>query len=94
MQYLIIERFKPGKVKELYERFQEKGRMLPEGVKYIDSWVNEKVTVCYQVMESDTEEKIREWISGWSDLADFEIIPVIDSTSAKEKVFGSNGRQR
>lgn len=93
MQYLIIERFKPGKGKELYERFQEKGRMLPEGVKYIDSWVNEKVTVCYQVMESDTEEKIREWISGWSDLADFEIIPVIDSTSAKEKVFGSNRRQ-
>jgi hypothetical protein len=76
---MIIEKFHPGKVKELYRRFDEKGRMLPDGVNYISSWINEPVTVCYQVMESDSVEKLQQWISHWNDLADFEIIPVITS---------------
>jgi hypothetical protein len=83
---MIIEMFHPHKVKELYKRFEEKGRQLPEGVHYINSWINEEVTTCYQVMESDTEEKINEWIKHWNDLADFKIIPVITSAQAKEKV--------
>ena len=87
MLYMIIERFKPGKVKEMYKRFEEKGRMLPIGVSYINSWINEEVTVCYQVMESESREKIDEWITHWSDLIDFTIIPVITSVQAKEKVF-------
>jgi Protein of unknown function (DUF3303) len=87
MLYMIIERFHPGKVKELYKRFDEKGRMLPEGVNYINSWINEEVSICYQVMESDTEEKLHEWISRWNDLADFELIRVITSAEAKQKVF-------
>jgi uncharacterized protein (UPF0332 family) len=84
---MIIERFHPGKVKTLYKRFAEKGRMLPEGLNYINSWIDENVTTCYQVMQTDSEEKIHEWISHWDDLADFEIIPVITSAEAKEKVF-------
>lgn len=87
MLYMIIERFHDGKVKTLYQRFAEKGRMLPEGVTYINSWINEPVTTCYQLMESVSEEKIHEWISHWNDLANFEIIPVISSSQAKEKVF-------
>lgn len=87
MVYMIIERFHPGKVKELYERFDEKGRMMPEGMNYINSWINEEVSICYQVMDSPTEEKLKEWISHWNDLADFEIIPVISSAAAKERVF-------
>jgi len=59
----------------------------PHGVKYINSWINEQVSVCYQVMESDAEEKIHEWISYWNDLAGFEVVPVITSAEAKEKVF-------
>jgi hypothetical protein len=70
----------------LYKRFEEKGRQLPEGVHYINSWINEDVTICYQVMESDTEEKIYDWIQHWIDLADFKVIPVITSAQAKEKV--------
>ena len=89
MVYMIIERFYPDKIKELYKRFEEKGRMLPDGVSYINSWIDEQVSICYQVMESRSEEKIHEWISRWNDLADFEIIPVISSAEAKEKVFGS-----
>ena len=87
MQYMIIERFKPEKLKAMYQRFEEKGRMLPEGVKYINSWIDERITVCYQVMESDSTEKINEWIGKWNDLVDFEVIPVITSLQAKMKVF-------
>lgn len=87
MLFMIIERFHPGKGKEIYKRFEENGRMLPDGVSYINSWITEDVSTCYQVMESDTKEKIQRWILNWNDLADFEIIPVITSTQAKEKVF-------
>lgn len=86
MLYMVIEKFHPGKVRALYRRFEEKGRMLPEGVHYINSWINEQISICYQVMESDGEEEIHQWISQWNDLADFEVIPVITSAQAKEKV--------
>ena len=87
MQYMIIERFHAGKVKTLYRRFDEKGRMLPEGVNYINSWINEQVSTCYQLMESDSIESIHQWIGQWSDLADFEVIPVISSAAAKQKLW-------
>lgn len=61
--------------------------MMPEGVTYINSWIDEKVEKCYQVMESESLDKLQEWIGNWSDLADFEIIPVINSAEAKAKVF-------
>lgn len=87
MTYLIIEHFHPDKIGELYQRFDEKGRMLPEGVIYITSWIDEKVTTCYQVMESDSSEKLQTWVSYWQDLADFEIIPVVSSARAREIVL-------
>jgi mannose-1-phosphate guanylyltransferase len=61
--------------------------MMPKGVHYLNSWINEDVSICYQVMESESEEDLQEWISHWNDLADFEVIPVITSAQAKEKVF-------
>jgi hypothetical protein len=84
---MIIEKFHAEKVKLLYERFAEKGRMLPTGVTYINSWINEDVTICYQLMEADTIEMINEWIDHWKDFADFEIVPVISSADARAKVF-------
>ena len=87
MQYMVIEHFHPGKVRELYQRFAEKGRMAPEGVSYVNSWVNEDLNTCYQVMESTNIEKLKEWISHWKDLADFEIIPVISSNEAKQRIM-------
>ena len=89
MVYMIIERFHPGKVKMLYKRFAEKGRLLPAEVSYLNSWIKEDVSICYQVMESDSVEKIHEWISHWNDLADFEVIPVINSDEAKEKILST-----
>ena len=90
MLYLIIERFHPGKLTELYSRFEEKGRMMPAAVNYINSWIDQKLTTCYQVMETDDINKLQEWIANWNDLADFEIIPVISSADAKKKALQSN----
>ena len=84
---MIIESFHPGKEKTIYQRFGEKGRMLPEGVVYINSWLNESVTVCYQLMESESVEKLQEWIDKWKDLMEFEVVPVISSSQAKAKIF-------
>jgi len=87
MLYMVIEHYHHGKLKDLYQRFDEKGRMLPDGVKYINSWINEDITVCYQLMESDSLDKLNEWISNWNDIVDFELIPVISSSEAKNRVM-------
>jgi len=88
MQYMIIERFHPGKIKEIYQRFADKGRMLPEGVTYLDSWINESVTVCYQLMAAGSRDQLQSWIDHWKDLTDFDVVPVITSAEAREKVLG------
>lgn len=90
MLYMVIEKYHEGEIKTLYQRFAEKGRMMPEGVQYINSWINEDVTVCYQVMESDSIEGLQQWIANWNDIVDFEIIPVITSAQAKEKIFSNS----
>ena len=87
MLYMVIEHFHEGKIKELYNRFDQKGRMMPEGVNYINSWIDKDVKTCYQVMESPSEEKLKEWINNWSDIVDFEVIPVITSAEARAKVL-------
>ena len=87
MKYMIVENFHPTKVKTLYERFDQKGRLLPDGVQYLDSWIDEKVEICFQLMESESLEKLQEWINHWNDLASFEIYLVIDSTEAKRKIM-------
>ncbi|HVX24949.1 MAG TPA: DUF3303 family protein [Parafilimonas sp.] len=85
---MVIEKYKQGKVEEVYKRFEQKGRLMPEGLKYINSWISEDVSTCYQLMETDDIEIFQRWISNWNDLVDFEIIPVITSRQAKEKVCG------
>lgn len=87
MHYMVIEKFKPGKIKEVYKRFDEKGRLMPDGLVFLDSWITEDVTKCYQIMETYDVAKLQEWTNNWSDLVEFEIIPVITSRQAKEKVL-------
>ncbi|WP_234571801.1 DUF3303 domain-containing protein [Rhodohalobacter sp. 614A] len=87
MTYMIIETFKPGQVNEIYKRLEEKGRMQPEGLTYIHSWIDENMEKCYQVMETDSEEKIHQWISNWDDVMEFKIVPVISSEEAKNKAL-------
>lgn len=79
MKYMVIETFKVGMVDKVYERFSNKGRMLPDGVHYLDSWLSNDRTKCFQLMEADRFELIEEWIAEWDDLIEFEIVSVQDS---------------
>jgi len=83
---MIIEHYKPGKAEEIYSRFREKGRMLPAEVEFIDSWVEENLQKCYQVMKSESIQGIQEWIDQWKDLVDFTVIPVLNSSEANDAV--------
>jgi hypothetical protein len=80
--YLIVETFKNGDAAPVYGRFCEQGRLAPDGLKYISSWVTRDLSRCYQVMECADRRLLDEWMSRWSDLVDFEVIPVIESAEA------------
>jgi hypothetical protein len=79
MLFMIIECFKPGKGDEVGLRFKTQGRMMPAGVSYQGSWLEPASGKCFQVMEAPARALIDEWISHWSDLVDFEVIPVVTS---------------
>ncbi len=84
--YLIIERFKNADPLPVYQRFRERGRLAPEGLTYVNSWIDEGLSTCWQVMESPDRALLDQWIANWSDLVDFEVIPVITSKEAGERV--------
>lgn len=84
MLYMVVEKFTDAP--EIYRRFAEKGRLMPEGLYYVSSWVDLEVEQCFQLMETEDYTLIDEWISNWQDLADFEVFPVITSAEAKEKI--------
>ena len=77
MLFMVIERFKDAKA--VYCRVREKGRMLPEGLKCIGSWVEANYNRCFQLMECDDASLFQKWIIQWRDLVDFEIVPVVES---------------
>ena len=83
---MVIERFKDGKTKEIYRRFQEKGRMMPEGLKYLDSWVEVNLGRCFQLIECDDLHLLQEWILQWQDLAEFEVIPIVSSKETAQVI--------
>jgi hypothetical protein len=76
---MIIETFKPGKTESVYGRYAARGRMLPKGLAYIDSWLTVDGGRCFQLMETQDMRLFDAWIEQWQDLVDFEVIPVQDS---------------
>ena len=74
MQYMVLETFRPGCKEAVYERFRTKGRMLPDGLRYIDSWIEKDGARCFQLMETDSPSLFDEWTAAWGDLVSFEII--------------------
>ncbi len=86
MLYMIIERFKNRDPVPVYRRFRDKGRMAPEGLTYVSSWVTEDLDRCYQVMECDDRRLLEQWMTRWSDVTDFEVIPVVTSAQAVERI--------
>ena len=88
--YLIIETFRNGNPGPVYRRFNERGRMAPAGLDYVSSWVTDDLKRCYQVMETSDRTLLDEWMRNWSDLVDFEVVPVISSQAAAEKITGAS----
>lgn len=87
MLFMVIERFRNQDAKAVYRRFQEKGRMSPEGLTYVGSWIEANFDRCFQLMECDDVRLLQEWVTSWSDLADFEIVPVVPSKETSEVVY-------
>jgi uncharacterized protein DUF3303 len=83
--YMLIETFKGGDPRPVYHRLRERGRLMPDGVRYIDSWVTEDLKRCFQVMECEDRALLEQWIAGWSDLVEFEVTPVMTSAEARER---------
>jgi hypothetical protein len=84
MLFIVIEYFKNRDAKPVYSRFKEKGRMLPDGLKYIGSWVEDNFDRCFQLMECDDLRLFQQWLAHWEDLAEFEIVHVVPSAEAAD----------
>jgi hypothetical protein len=84
--YLVVERFRGGDPVPVYRRFRERGRLAPEGLTYVSSWVDEPLQRCWQIMETADRRLLDEWMAQWSDLVEFEVIPVMSSAEAAQKI--------
>ena len=84
--YMVVELFKNQDAVAVYRRFRDRGRLAPEGLRYVSSWVDEKLERCYQLMETDDRRLLDQWMANWSDLTDFEVYPVVSSKEAAERI--------
>lgn len=84
--YMIVEHFKDKDAVAVYRRFRDRGRLAPEGLRYVSSWVDDRLERCYQLMETHERALLDQWMANWSDLVDFEVHPVMTSNEAAEKI--------
>jgi hypothetical protein len=83
---MVIEHFRDGDAVPVYRRFRDQGRLAPDGLVYVASWVDDAMRRCYQVMETDDRTLLDDWIANWADLVEFEVIPVMTSAEATERI--------
>jgi hypothetical protein len=86
MLFMVIEHFKNRDAVAIYQRYREQGRMMPEGLKYVGSWVEANFDRCFQLMECDDLRLFQQWVLQWQDLGEFEIIPVVPSKETLEVI--------
>lgn len=86
MLFMVIERFKNRDAAAVYRRFEERGRMMPDGLTYVGSWIEASFDRCFQLMECDDARLFQQWIAQWQDLMEFEIVPVVTSKDTKETI--------
>ncbi len=86
MFYMVVEHFLNQDPLPVYRRFRDRGRLAPDGLQYVSSWVDENLMRCFQLMETADRRLLDEWIANWSDIVEFEIYPVISSKQAAEAV--------
>jgi hypothetical protein len=83
MLFMVVEHFRDGAA-PVYRRFRERGRLAPEGLTYVDSWVDASLSRCFQLMECDDLGLLQQWVAGWEDLVRFEVVPVTPSAVAAQ----------
>jgi hypothetical protein len=83
---MVVEHFRNGDAVPVYRRFRERGRMIPDGLIYISSWVTHDLTRCYQLMGAPDRALLEQWIASWKDLVEFEVHPVITAKEASELI--------
>ena len=81
--FLVIEHFRNGDPVPVYGRFRDQGRLAPEGLAYMGSWITDDLSRCYQVMECADRALLDVWISHWRDLVDCEVVPVLSSAEVQ-----------
>ena len=86
MHYMVIEHFKNGDAVPVYRRFRDQGRLAPDGLHYVSSWVDVNLQRCYQVMETENRSLLDDWLARWNDIVDFEVHSVITSVEARERM--------
>jgi hypothetical protein len=86
MLFMVIERFRDRDAKAVYGRFRDSGRMMPDGLKYVGSWIEANFDRCFQLMECDDARLLQEWILNWGDFVEFEIVPVVPSDQTRAAI--------
>jgi Protein of unknown function (DUF3303) len=84
--YMVVEHFRNRDAVPVYRRFRDRGRLMPEGLSYLSSWIDENFERCYQLMETDNRALLDQWMANWCDLMEFEVYPVVPSKEAVEKI--------
>jgi hypothetical protein len=82
MVYMIVETFRAGDPVPVYRRFRDRGRLAPDGLHYVASWVTHDLRRCFQIMECENPELLEQWMAHWRDVVDFEVAPVMTSAEA------------
>lgn len=82
MLYMVVETFRDGDARPVYRRFRDQGRLAPDGLRYIASWVTTDLRQCYQVMECEDRALLDAWMAAWRDIVDFDVVPVMTSSDA------------
>jgi len=87
MLFMVIERFRDRDAKAVYRRFRDQGRMAPEGLRYVGSWIEANFDRCFQLMECDDARLLQQWLLNWNDLMQCEIVPVVPSDHTRETIL-------
>jgi Domain of unknown function (DUF3303) len=87
MLFMVIERFRNRDARAVYRRFRDHGRMMPDGLRYVGSWIEVNFDRCFQVMECDDPRLLQQWIVNWTDLIEFEVVPIAPSEETREVVL-------
>jgi hypothetical protein len=86
MLYMVVERFRNRDAAAVYRRVRERGRVMPDGLEYVGSWVETNYDRCFQLMRCDDPVLFDEWTKHWRDLVEFDIVPVVESKEARDRM--------